>query len=105
MKKFFNFVSHQKSREKRIKVTQDSYKLQLRKFYTDMRKNYPYRQARIYACIFQIIWQYKKNFHKTIQRISKSLSFLFNHILESSVDCLFTKAIINFLKVSNFYPT
>ena len=35
---------------------------------------------------FQIIWPYKKDFHKTIQGISKSLFFLFNYILESSLD-------------------
>ena len=51
-----------------------------------MQKIYPFRQGRIYACIFQIIWQCKKNFHKTIQGISKSPFFLFNYILESSVD-------------------
>ena len=38
-----------------------------------MQKINPYRQDRIYACILQIIWQYKKNFQKTIQGISKSL--------------------------------
>ena len=56
------------------------------KFYTDMQKIYPFQQGRIYACIFQIIWQCKKNFHKTIRGISKSPFFLFNYILESSVD-------------------
>ena len=34
-----------------------------------MRKIYPYRQGIIYAWIFQIIWQYKKNFHKAIEGI------------------------------------
>ena len=56
------------------------------KFYTDMQKIYPYWQGRIYAHIFQIIWQYKKNFHKTVLGIDESLFFLFNYIVESSVD-------------------
>ena len=63
-----------------IKFIQDSYKPELCKFYTGMLKICAYWQDRIYACIFQIIWQYKRNFHKTIQGISKSLLFLFNFI-------------------------
>ena len=51
-----------------------------------MQKIYPYSQGKIYAHIFQIIWQYKKNFYKIILGIRKSLSFLFNYIVESSVD-------------------
>ena len=42
----------------------------------------------IYAHIFQIIWEYKKNFQKTICGISKSLFFLFDYILKSSINFL-----------------
>ena len=51
-----------------------------------MQKIYPYQHGIIYTYILQIIWEYKKNFHKTIQEISNSQFFLFNYILESSVD-------------------
>ena len=71
-----------------------------------MQKIYPFWQGRIYTCIFQIIWKYKKKFCKTIWGISKSLFFLFEYIIESSVDyIILMKAIRNFLKVHKFYPT
>ena len=71
-----------------------------------MQKIYPFWQGRIYTCIFQIIWKYKKKFCKTIWGISKSLFFLFDYIIESSVDyIILMKAIRNFLKVHKFYPT
>ena len=67
-----------------------------------MRKFYPHWQGRIYAHIFQIIWQYKKNFHKTILGISKSLFFLFKYIVESSVDWILRKQSEIFRKCINF---
>ena len=67
-----------------------------------MQKIYPYRQGIIYAWIFQIIWQYKKNFHKTIEEIIKSLFSLSNYILESSVDWFLRKQSEIFWKCVNF---
>ena len=69
-----------------------------------MQKINPYQQDRIYACILQIIWQCKKNFHKTIQGISKSLFFMFNYIWESSVDCFLWKQSDIFWKCINLTP-
>ena len=92
-KKFFKLVSHKTSQEKNDEITQDS----------DMQKIYPYWQGRIYACIFQFIWQCKKNFYKTIWGI-KSLLFLYNYILESFVDWFLWKQSEIFWKYINFTP-
>ena len=89
---------------KMIKFPQDLHKLKLRKFCTDMRKIYLYWQGRIYAHIFQIIWQCKKNFHKSTLGISKWLFFLFKYIVESSVDWFLRKQSEILWKCLNFTP-
>ena len=70
----------------------------------DMQKIYPQQQGRIYPSIFPIIWHYKKNFHKTIWGISKSLLFLLNNILESSMYWFLWKQSGIFWKSINFTP-
>ena len=69
-----------------------------------MQKIYPYWQGRIYMHIFQITWQCKQNFHKSNLGISKKLFFLFNYIVESSVNWFLRKQSKILWKCINFTP-
>ena len=99
----FNLCVTRNYGRKMIKFSQDSHKLYCLHFtQTCVRKIYPYLQGSIRTHILQIIWQYKKNFHKTILEVSKSLFFSFSYTLESSVDWFLQKQSEIFWKCVNF---